>query len=448
MAFSTIKLPHPLILLLAGVASAAALTWMLPAGAFDRRDDPATGRRVVVAGTYHPVPAAPVGPFAAAVSVPRGFVAAADVIAVVLFVGGAWVVIDRIGTLPALVAVLVARFRRRGLWAIPPICLFFAAMGALENMQEEIIPLVPVLLLLGQGLGVDAIVVVAMSAGAAMIGSAFGPTNPFQAGIALRLAQLSPVAGGRLRLAMFAAALAMWIAWTLRYAARNRVAPAAARAAGARTLPPRHALILAIALAPMAAYVYGALRLDWGFNELSGAFLVGGVAAGLVGGMTLNETITAYLEGAASIVSAAIIIGTARSISLVLDDGHVVDTILHALAMPLERMPSATAALLQIPVHALIHLAVPSVSGQAVLTMPLFVPLADLLQLSRQVPVIAYQTGAGLSEMFWPTNGALMAVLVAAGVPYAKWIRFVAGGVAFAALIGIAGIAAVIWLAA
>ncbi len=110
---------------------------------------------------------------------PRGFVAGADVIAVVLFVGGAWVIVDRLGTLPALVALLVARFRRRGLWAIPVFCVFFALMGALENMREEIIPLVPVLLLLGQGLGVDAVVVVAVSAGAAMIGSAFGPTNPF-----------------------------------------------------------------------------------------------------------------------------------------------------------------------------------------------------------------------------------------------------------------------------
>ena len=173
MAFSKFELPHPLILLLAGVAAAAALTWILPSGAFDRRDDPVTGRRIVVAGTYHPVPRAPVGLLAAAVAVPRGFVAAGEVIAVVLFVGGAWVVVDRLGTLPALVAVLVARFRRRGLWAIPVICLFFATMGALENMQEEIIPLVPVLLILGQGLGVDAVVVVAMSVGAAMIGSAW-----------------------------------------------------------------------------------------------------------------------------------------------------------------------------------------------------------------------------------------------------------------------------------
>src|SRR5712691_6580869 len=423
MAFSKLELPHPLILLLAGVAAAAALTWILPSGAFDRRDDPVTGRRIAVAGTYHPVPRAPVGLLAAAIAVPRGFVAAGEVIAVVLFVGGAWVVVDRLGTLPALVAVLVARFRRRGLWAIPVICLFFAAMGALENMQEEIIPLVPVLLVLGQGLGVDAVVVVAVSLGAAMIGSAFGPTNPFQAGIALKLAQLTPIAGGTLRLVMFVAAVVMWIFWTIRYAATHRVSPA-----------------------PTAAYVYGALRLDWGFNELSGAFLLAGLVAGIVGGLGLTATISAYLDGAASLVSASIMIGVARSISLVLEDGRVVDTILHSVATPLERMPTVTAALLQSPAHALIHLVVPSVSGQAVLTMPLFVPLADLLGLSRQVPVLAYQTGGGLTELIWPTNGALMAVLLAAGVPYQKWIRFVIGGVVLATLLGVAGIAAVIWL--
>src|SRR5262249_6568913 len=160
----------------------------------------------------------------------------------------------------------------------------------LENMQEEIIPLVPVLLVLGRGLGVDAIAVVAMSAGAAMIGSAFGPTNPFQAGIALKLAQLSPVAGGGLRLAMLVAALCLWIAWTVRHAARHGVQPEAAPAAvapQASVFPLKHTVILAIALAPMAAYVYGALRLDWGFNELSGSFLVAGLTAGLLGGMGL-----------------------------------------------------------------------------------------------------------------------------------------------------------------
>jgi uncharacterized ion transporter superfamily protein YfcC len=442
------RLPHPLILLLAGVAAAAALTWILPAGSFDRRDDPSTGRRVVVAGTYHPVDRAPVGPFAAAVSVPRGFVAGAEVIAVVLFVGGAWVVVDRLGTLPALVAVLVARFRRRGLWAIPVICTFFAVMGALENMQEEIIPLVPVLLLLGAGLGVDAVAVVAMSAGAAIVGSAFGPTNPFQAGIALKLAQLPPFAGGALRLAMFVAALALWIAWTLRYASRNRLSqpPSPAQSPSPiGSLPVKHALILIVALAPMAAYVYGALRLDWGFNELSGAFLIAGIAAGLAGGLGVTGTLTAYLEGAQSLLPAALMIGVARSISLVLEDGRVVDTILNALVTALARVPTTLGAFLQIGAHALIHVAVPSVSGQAVLTMPLFVPLADLLGMTRQVPVLAYQTGAGLTELLTPTNGALMAVLLAAGVPFERWIRFVLPAALMAATIGIASIAAAMW---
>jgi uncharacterized ion transporter superfamily protein YfcC len=441
------RLPHPLILLLAAVVLAAVLTWILPAGSFDRRDDPATGRRVVVAGTYHSVERSPVGPFAAAVSVPRGFVAGADVIGVVLFVGGAWVVVDRLGTLPALVAVLVARFRRRGLWAIPVICTFFAIMGALENMQEEIIPLVPLLLVLGAGLGVDAVVVVAMSAGAAMIGSAFGPTNPFQAGIALKLAQLPPFAGGGLRTAMFVAGLAVWIAWTVRYAARNRVQVSLSPTPSPTpSLPLKHVLILILALAPMAVYVYGALRLDWGFNELSGGFLVAGILAGLVGGLGVMGTLTAYLEGAQSLLPAALMIGVARSISMVLDDGHVVDTILNSLVTALANVPAALSGFLQIAAHALVHVVVPSVSGQAVLTMPLFVPLADLLGVSRQVPVLAYQTGAGLTELVTPTNGALMALLLAAGVPYERWIRFVTGAALLCVAIGVASIAVAAWL--
>src|SRR5262249_48649096 len=118
------RLPHPLVLLLMGVAVCAALTWVLPPGEYDGRDDPETGRRVVVAGTYHRVAPAPVGPFAAVVAIPRGFVDAAEVIGVVLFVGAAWFVVDRIGTLPRLIGALVARFEARGLIAIPIISVF------------------------------------------------------------------------------------------------------------------------------------------------------------------------------------------------------------------------------------------------------------------------------------------------------------------------------------
>jgi uncharacterized ion transporter superfamily protein YfcC len=436
-----VRLPHPIVLLGAGVFVAAGLTWILPAGEYERRADPATARTVVVPGTYHAVDPAPVGAFAAAVAIPRGFVAAADVVAVILFVGGAWVLVDRLGTLSAIVAGIVRLFTGRGLLVVPVVSMLFAVMGALENMQEEIIPLVPALLALGAGIGVDAVVVVAMSAGAAMVGSAFGPTNPFQAGIALRLAELPPLSGGGIRLVMFVAGSALWIGWTMRYARRHREEPSTPSLGGATLPSSRHFTIFGLLIAAMAAYVYGALRLGWGFNELSGAFVVAAIAAGLVGRLGVAETVRSYVEGMLSLLPAALMVGVARSLSLVLADGRVVDTILHALVTALAGVPADAAALLMIPFHALIHIAVPSVSGQAVLTMPLFVPLADALGLSRQAPVLAYQTGAGLMEMATPTNGALMAVLLAAGVPLGRWLRFALGGLALLVLVGAIGIA-------
>jgi uncharacterized ion transporter superfamily protein YfcC len=313
-------------------------------------------------------------------------------------------------------------------------------MGAVENMQEEIIPLVPVLLILGRGLGIDAVSVVAMSAGAAMIGSAFGPTNPFQSGIAMKLADLPPLAGGGVKLVMFIVAMVIWVAWTWRHAARMRTAAVTGDSGSDDSATGRDFAIFVLAISPIAAYVYGALRLDWGFNELSGAFLIAGLAAGLIGGLGVSGTAVAYLEGMQSVLPAAMLVGVARSISIVLTQGHVIDTIVHGLADPLSHTPSALTGLLMIPVQAAIHVLVPSVSGQAVLTMPIMAPLADLVGLSRQVSVLAYQTGAGLCELLTPTNGALMAVLLAAGVQYQRWIRFVLPAVVIAALVGITGI--------
>jgi uncharacterized ion transporter superfamily protein YfcC len=434
-----VRLPHPVILLLAAIGVAAALTWVLPAGEYERRDDPSTGRRVAVAGTYHPVEAAPVGPFRAVMAVPRGFAAGIDVIMTILLVGAAWVVVDRLGTLRVLVGSIVRRFTGRGLLAIPLVALFFAVGGALENMQEEIIPLIPVLLVLGRGIGVDAITVVAMSAGAAMVGSAFGPTNPFQAGIALKLAELPPLAGAGLRLATLLAGFAVWVGWTMRHAARHPE-PVERVTADAPPVATRDLVILGCVLLPLAAYLYGVMRLGWGFDELSAAFLIGGVAAGLIGGLGAAGTAKTFLEGMQVMVPAATMVALARSISLVLADGRVIDTILHGLATPLTEVPPSVTGVMMIPVHALIHIPVSSVSGQAALTMPIFAPLGDLVGLSRQAVVFAYQTGAGLMELLTPTNGALMAVLLAAELPFARWVRFASVGALLLVPIGLVAV--------
>jgi uncharacterized ion transporter superfamily protein YfcC len=442
----TLRLPHPFALLLFVVAIAAALTWVLPAGQYDRRTDPATGRVVAVAGTYHTVPRAPVGTFAALVAIPRGFVAAADVIAVTLFVGGVFVVVDRIGTLSRLVAVIASTFRGHGLWAVGVVSIVFATLGAIENTEEEIIPLIPVLLLLGRSLGVNAITVVAMSFGASMVGSAFSPVNPFQAVIAMKLAQLPLGSGMGMRLGALAIGVALWLVWTIGYAARNRTSGVDGASEAPPSLTGREMVILLAVIMPLAAYVYGALRLGWGFNELGGIFFMSGIVAGLVGGLGLTGTVTTFLAGAQTLLPATMLIGMARSISLVLTDGRIIDTILYGLATPLGSVSAGASALLMIAFHSIVHVPVSSVSGQAVLTMPIVVPLADLLGLSRQAAVLAYQTGAGLMELLTPTNGALMGVLLAASVRYEDWLRFAIVGWMLATITGAAAISAVLWL--
>lgn len=436
----TFRLPHPIVLLLGAVIIAALFTWILPAGEYARQADAATGRQVVVAGTYHAVERSPVGPLATAVAVPRGFIEAADVIICVLLAGGAFVLLDQVGVLGRAVGALTGRLKTRGLWAIPIVALFFYCMGGLENMQEEIVPLIPVMLVLSRGIGVDAITAVAMSAGAAMVGSAFSPVNPFQAGIALKLAELTPAAGGTLRSIMFVAGFVVWVAYTMRYAIKNRVATESLLSADAATFSVRDGVMLFCVLSPVLVYVYGALKLDWGFNELSAGFLIGGVLAGIAGKLGTAQTTSKFLAGMEALLPAALLIGVARSISVVLADGHIIDTILHSLATPLNSAPASVAGLLMIPFHMIVHIPVPSASGHAVLTMPLLVPLSDLLGVSREVTVLAYQTGAGLTELLTPTNGALMAVLLAAGVSFQKWLRFAITGWALVLLIGVAGI--------
>jgi uncharacterized ion transporter superfamily protein YfcC len=433
------RAPHPIVLLLAGVAMAAALTWWLPAGEFGRREDPSTGRQIVVPGTYHQVSGQPVTPFAAVVAIARGFVEAGDVVAVILFVGGAWVVLDSLGVLGRLVRAFADRVQHRRRAAIPLVAVAFATMGALENMQEEIIPLVPVLLVLGRRLGIDAVTVVAISAGAAMIGSAFGPTNPFQAGIAMKLAELAPFAGAGVRFGTLVTATALWILWTMRHVRRTAAPPAPDDIEGSSSVTPRDVAMLLIMLLPMAVYVYGALRWEWGFHELSGGFMVATLAVGLMGGLSLGGTLDAYFDGMKVLLPAAVMVGVARAISLVLSDGRVIDTILVGLSAPLAAWPPGVAAALMVPFHAMLHVVVSSVSGHAVLSLPVMVPLSDLLGVPRQVTVMAYQVGAGLTELVTPTNGALMAILLAAGVSYTAWIRFAAGGTLLAAAVGAIG---------
>lgn len=420
-----LSFPHPLALLVGGVLLAAALSWVLPAGQYQRREDPETGRSIVVAGTYTRVPPKPVGPFQALVAIPKGIADAASVIGLVFLIGGAFTVIERSGTLGRLANGLARRVQGRGIMVIPVASVAFSLGGILMQMQEELIAFVPMLLLLTRQLGFTPLVAVAMSLGAAGVGAAFSPVNPFQVIIAQKLAELPSASGLGFRLAFLVPALALWILGTMVYArrtARGAMPPTQDQSArlGGRDL----LVVLAVVLA-FAVYIYGAQRLGWEFNELAALFLVVGVLAGLLGRMGIGGTAEAFVEGFKSMAFAGLVIGFARAIYVVLTEGQIVDTVVHGLFTPIAGLPATLSALGMVAVHTAIHVPVPSTSGQAVLTMPLLVPLSDLIGLSRQVTVLAYQYGAGLCDLVTPTNGALMAMLAAAGVRYEDWLKFI-----------------------
>jgi uncharacterized ion transporter superfamily protein YfcC len=424
---NSLRFPHPLVLLTVFIILAAALSYVLPAGEFTRRLDPATQRNVVVPGSYHRVPPTPVSPLDVAVSLPRGLVDAGSVIFLIFLAGGSFMVVDQTGALRYGIDSLLRHAQGREAGLIPLVALLFATLGALENMGEEIIALVPILLVLMRRLGYPSLVAVAASLGAAVVGAAFSPLNPFQVVIAQKLAQLPPFSGWAYRVVFMAIALGIWIVGTMRYAHRHRVAPEAAPAASAEAAAAprgRPVLVLLLLVVVFAVFGYGVVALGWDFDQMSALLFVLGVSAGLVGGLGLTGTAEGFVAGFRDVAFSGMLIGFARAIFVVLEQGHVVDTIVQGLAAPLAHLPVALAALGMMAVHTALHLPVPSVSGQAVLTMPLLVPLSDLIGLSRQVTVLAYQYAAGLGDLVTPTNGGLMAMLAACGVPYNQWLRF------------------------
>ena len=419
------RVPEPLVLLSGCILLAAAASYVLPAGEFDRVEDASTGRMVVVPGSYHTVEQSPVGPFDAVVALPLGMIAAADVIFLVFLIGGAFTVVDASGALGRAVAGLARALRGRDLLVIPIVSLFFAIGGLTENMSEEIVALIPVLLVLAARVGFTPLVAVAMSTGAAAVAASFSPVNPFQVIVAQGVADVPLRSGWAFRVIFLFLALAIWIGITMRYAARTRVEPQAIEGAAERGLGPRDGIVLALVGATFAVVVWGLAQRGWDFNHLSAAFFIMGVAVGLIAGMGFGGTAAAYTRGFREMAYAGLLIGFARAISVVLEQGRVIDTIVHGIFLPIEGLPILVSALGMQAAQAAIHVPVPSVSGQAVLTMPLLVPLSDLLELPRQVTVLAYQYGAGLCELVTPTNGALMAVLAAARVPYDRWLAFV-----------------------
>jgi len=419
------RFPHALVIMVSFILFVSLLTYIIPQGQYERQEDTVLHREMVVPGSFHYIEPHPPSIFQTFMAVPEGMIRAADLLVLILLLGGSFYVIEKTGAIRDGVLFTTGLLQGKEQLGLLVISLLFATAGALNGMQEEIIALIPVLMFFTDKLGYNSYVTVCVSFGAAILGAAFSPMNPFAVGIAQKTAEVPLLSGGAYRMGVFLAAFLLWMGMVIRYANRTRKVPAEPQTGEKNPISARSAAILGMTAITFAVMIYGLLGLGWGFNEMSAEFFVLGIVAGLVGKLGLNGTSEAYIEGFKEMIFAVVIIGLANGITIILQKGLIIDTIIHGLFTPLGYLPKSLAAVSMMVAQALLHFPVPSYSGQAVLTMPILAPLSDLIGISRQVCVLAYQYGAVLMDLLTPTNGALMAVITLAGIRYNDWFRFI-----------------------
>lgn len=437
--------PNAFVIILCAIVAAWLLSFLVPAGQYQRIEDVESKRTVVVADSYRQVEVQVVSVLDFITAIPRGIAGRAETMVLILLLGGCFYVIEKTGALSQGLNRLVLLLHGRETLALVIVPLLFITGGVTIGLQEEVIALTPVLLIFCRNLGYDKLTIILASYGSSVVGSSFSPSNPFGVLIAQREAGVELLSGFEFRVGALLVATILWIAFIIYYGKRNRVEKEVPENAE-EPFSSRSLIILGLVVATFLLVTYGLLVLDWGFNELSACFFALGIVAGLIGRLGLEGTTTHYIEGFKEMVFAAIIIGLANAISLLLKEGMIIDTIVYALFGPLQYLDTAVSALLMMVSHAVLHLPIPSYSGQAVLTMPILTPLSDLIGLSRQTCVLAYQYGAILMDMVIPTNGALMAVLAVAGVSYDRWLKFIWRPLLMLLILAAATILVAIWL--
>jgi uncharacterized ion transporter superfamily protein YfcC len=429
------------ILMTSLLVLAALLTWIIPGGQFDR--EVVDGREMVVAESFHRVESQPQGPGDILLAPIKGFVDAAEIIGFVLIVGGAFFVLQRTGAVDASIRSLVkaqsrSEFVRLAL--IPLFMLLFSTGGAVFGMAEETIPFVLLFIPLAIRLGYDTMTGIAIPFVGSGAGFAGAFLNPFTIGIAQGIADVPLFSGLQYRFVVWLIVTTVATVYVYRHAMKVRARPELSptfeldqkirreheeeEAHLGETLDTRHRLTLITFGLSMGLLVFGVLVWKWYIEEIAALFFGAGIVIGLVGGLRGNQISSAFFEGAKELVNTALIIALARGILILARDGRIIDTVLNALSSLIEGLHPIFASWAMFLTQTAINFFVPSGSGQAALTMPVMAPLSDLLGVSRQWAVLAFQFGDGFTNLIIPTSAVLMGILSVAKVDWAKWARW------------------------
>jgi uncharacterized ion transporter superfamily protein YfcC len=431
----TLRVPHTLVLLFAMMVVALVMTWTLPQGQFEMQPNEA-GRLMVVPGTFAVAETRVwLRPWALFTAVPRALADAQVIIFFLLIVGGTIAVLRASGALDALLGWILKKIGHSPALLIGIGMAVFAVGSGTLGVSTEYIPFAAMLVALCVAMRLDAMTAMGIMNGGYCIGYGVATLNPYTVLVAQGIAELPPASGSGYRLALFLPFVAIGVHHVWRYAQRVRENPASSLLHGVEGVEDavpesypaftgRHLAILALTALALAGIVWGIVMMRWYLVEVGAMWLALGLVAGLVGGLGVDETARRFAAGASALATVALLVGFARGIGLILEDGQVLHTIVHGISLPLQQVGPEWSAVGMMLVQTLINLFVPSGSGQAFVTMPIMAPVADIVGVSRQVAVLAFQFGDGFSNMIMPTNVVLMAILGVVGVPYDRWFRF------------------------
>jgi uncharacterized ion transporter superfamily protein YfcC len=438
MTKSRFRVPHTLVLLTGMIVLAYGLTFVLPQGQFERFTNE-HDREQVVPDTYTLVATPEHLPWHTALTaIPRGFEAAQGIIFFIFITGGTFSVLRATGAVDAALSKMLRSLGHKPQLLILTAIMVFAAGSASIGMAEEYIPFVPVLVALCLALKLDTMTAIGTLCVGYSVGYGAAILNPFTVLIAQDVANVPTTVEMTLvrsLLLVLFIAVAFHHVWS--YAKKVRANPADSLVAGIE--PPaglqptasdhpfaaKDVLVILLLLAALALLICGLTMWHWYLVEMSALFLAVSVLLGVIGRMGPSRTATAFCVGAAELTTTALLVGFARTIEVVLDDGGIIDTIVHGISLPLQQLTPSLAAVGMFAVQSVCNFFIPSGSGQAYVTMPLMAPLADLVGVSRQVAVLAYQFGDGFSNIIVPTNAVLVGILGLANIPFDRWLRFV-----------------------
>lgn len=441
MNISRFKAPNTFVLMFSLIVLIAALTWVLPAGEYNRIE--VNGREVVDSESYHEAPPDPQG-IAAVLTAPiRGFVDAAMIIGFVLIVGGAFSVFQKTEAVDAAITAVVKAHARSKLirtLLIPIFMILFSLAGAVFGMSEEVIPFILVFVPLALMLGYDSVTGAAIPAIGAGAGFAGAFLNPFTVGIAQGIAEIPLFSGIGYRLIVWSLTTTVAIIYVMRYAAKVKkdqtISPTYEIDKKKRKklhldenkeieMDTKHKLVLGVFLAGLLVLVFGVLRYGWFIEEICAVFVITGIAVGLIGRLKSREIAEAFVSGAKDLVGTALVIALARGILVVATDGKIIDTILYHLSTVIGEFHPIVSSQAMFVMQSILNFFVPSGSGQAALTMPIMAPLGDLVGVTRQTAVLAFQFGDGFSNLIIPTSAVLMGILTLAEIPWERWARWI-----------------------